>query len=149
MQDHNTGNATAKAIHNHFMFYITQLPNQPDGYVNISTSAQWEHWVLACLPDGLDQEVRSRLGSNLKHVLVALELKAALVTPHAQRDAPPAILFEPYYHMMNFEFCVGVFSICEGLGSAIRLRENGLDGAAADYIGFNNWKLSLVNAFDP
>ena len=131
------------------MFYITELPDQPGGYVRIATSTQWEQWVRACLSDGLDQEVRTRLVSNLKHVLVALELKAALITPHAQRENAPAILFEPYYHMMNFEFCVGVFSICEGLGSANWLLENGLNGAAANLVGFNNWKLSLVNAFDP
>jgi hypothetical protein len=131
------------------MFYLTLLPEKPDGYVNISTSTEWEGWVGARLPDGLDQEVQRRLISNLKHVLVGLELKAALIVPHATRGAGTSILFEPYFHIMNFEFCVGVFSVCEGLGSAIWLREKELDGTAADRIGFQQWKPSLVNNFDP
>jgi hypothetical protein len=51
---------------------------------------------------------------NLKHVLVGLEMKAALIVPHAKRGK---LLFESYFHMLNFEFCLGMFSICEGLGS--------------------------------
>jgi hypothetical protein len=131
------------------MFYLTRLPENPDGYVNISTSTEWQGWVTACLPRGLDAEVHRRLISNLKHVLVGLELKAALIVPHATRGADPAILFEPYVHIMNFEFCVGVFSVCEGMGSAIWLRDNGLDGAAADRVGPHQWKPSLANIFDP
>src|SRR3546814_921754 len=78
-----------------------------------------------------------------------LELKAALIVPHAERWAGPSLLFEPYLHIMNFEFCVGVFSICEGVGSALWLRENNLDGSAADRIGQPQWKPSLINKFDP
>jgi hypothetical protein len=126
-------------------FYLTNLPEQPQGYVNISDSADWEPWIGACLPDGLDAEVKGRLKSNLKHVLVALEMKAALVVPHAERGR---LLFEPYFQIMNFEFCVGVFSVCEGLGSALWLRANGRDGAAGDYVGPNDWKLSLASKFD-
>src|SRR3546814_3349663 len=74
-----------------------------------------------------------------------LELKAALIVPHAERWAGPSLLFEPYLHIMNFEFCVGVFSICEGVGSALWLRENNLDGSAADRIGQPQWKPSLIN----
>lgn len=130
-------------------FHIIELPDEPEGYVNVSTSAEWEAWIRQCLPDGLDQEVRRRLVSNLKHVMVGLELKAALIVPHAERGAGPSLLFEPYLHIMNFEFCVGVFSICEGLGSALWLRENNLDGSAADRIGQPQWKPSLINKFDP
>src|SRR3546814_18749976 len=50
---------------------------------------------------------------------------------------------------MNFEFCVGVFSICEGVGSELWLRENNLDGSAADRIGQPQWKPSRINKFDP
>lgn len=131
------------------MFFITSLPEVPEGYVNISTSSAWQNWVRTSLPEGLDAEVRRRLISNLKHVLVGLELKAALIIPHAQRGAGPSILFEPYLHIMNFEFCVGVFSVFEGIGSALWLRENGLDGAAANRVGFEQWKSPLVSTFDP
>ncbi len=131
------------------MFHITSLPENPEGYVNISTCSQWENWVRRSLPEGLDAEVRRRLISNLKHVLVGLELKAALIIPHAKRGAGPSILFEPYLHIMNFEFCVGAFSVFEGIGSALWLRESGFDGAAANRIGFNDWQPPLVSSFDP
>src|SRR3546814_630284 len=72
-------------------FHIIELADEPEGYVNISTSAEWESWIRHCLPDGLDQEVRRRLVSNLKHVTVGLELKAALIVPHAERGAGPAL----------------------------------------------------------
>jgi hypothetical protein len=106
------------------LFHIVKLPGQPSGYVNISTSAEWEKWIRHCLAEGLDQEVQRRLVSNLKHILVALELKAALIVPHEKRGNGPSILFEPYFNILNFEFCVGIFSICEGFGSALWLREN-------------------------
>jgi hypothetical protein len=121
----------------------------PNGYVNVSISNEWQGWVGACLPGGLDEEVQRRLISNLKHVLVGLELKAALIVPHANRGAGAPLLFEPYFHIMKFEFCVGVFSLCEGAGQALWLRANGLDGAAANRIGAHQWKPSLVSAFDP
>jgi hypothetical protein len=93
--------------------------------------------------------MRRRLISNLKHVLVALELKAGLIVPHAERGAGPSILFEPYFQIMNFEFCVGVFSVCEGFGSALWLRENRKDGAAGNLVYFRDWEPSLVRKFDP
>jgi hypothetical protein len=49
---------------------------------------------------------------------------------------------------MNFEFCAGVFSICEGLGSALWFRENKRDGAASNRIRHQEWVLSLVRKFD-
>jgi hypothetical protein len=129
------------------MFYITG--EKPTGFVNNSTSTEWEAWIRDCLPEGLHPEVRRRLISNLKHVLVSLELKAGLIVPHAERGSGPSILFEPYFQIMNFEFCVGVFSICEGLGSALWLRENKRDGAASNRIHQNEWLPSLVRRFDP
>jgi hypothetical protein len=76
-------------------------------------------------------------------------MKAALIVPHAKRGNGQSILFEPYFHMLNFEFCVGMFSICEGLGSALWLREKNRDGSAADRIAIEDWKPSLVKKFDP
>jgi hypothetical protein len=131
------------------LFHIVKLPGQPSGYVNISTSAEWEKWIRHCLAEGLDQEVQRRLVSNLKHILVALELKAALIVPHEKRGNGPSILFEPYFNILNFEFCVGIFSICEGFGSALWLRENNLDGSAADRVAVEQWKPSLTRTFDP
>ncbi|WP_342710034.1 hypothetical protein AAFG13_37570 [Bradyrhizobium sp. B124] len=128
------------------MFYLIELPEKPSGYVNLSTASDWEAWIRTCLPEGLHQEVRRRLISNLKHVLVGLEMKAALIVPHAKQGK---LLFESYFHMLNFEFCVGMFSICEGLGSALWLRENGLDGSDANRIPIGQWKPSLTKKFDP
>lgn len=131
------------------MFHVVKLPDKPSGYVNISTASEWEAWIRNCLPAGLAQEVQQRLVSNLKHVLVGLEMKAALIVPHAKRGNGPSILFEPYFHMLNFEFCVGMFSICEGLGSALWLRENNRDGSANDRVEVKEWKPSLTMKFDP
>jgi hypothetical protein len=128
------------------MFYITSEP--PTGYVNKSNSSDWQPWVRRSLPEGLDNEVQQRLVSNLKHVLVGLELKAALIIPHARRGMGPSVLFEPYLHIMNFEFCVGVFSVLEGIGSALWLRENGLDGSEGSRVAPIQWKPSLVSKFD-
>jgi hypothetical protein len=50
---------------------------------------------------------------------------------------------------MTFEFCVGVFSVCEGIGSALWLRSQNNDGAAAPRILPNNWIGSLVAVADP
>lgn len=133
-------------------FHLTNLPEPPEeagGFVHVSTTVPWERWIIASLPAGLHDEVQARLRSNLKHILVALEMKAALIVPHAERGNGPSILFEPYLHMMSFEFCVGVFSVCEGIGAALWLRENGLDGDAAQGVYRPQWKPPLVAAFDP
>jgi hypothetical protein len=129
------------------MFYITG--EKRAGFVKNSISTDWEEWIGHCLPEGLHPGVRKRLISNLKHVMVALELKAGLIVPHGERGSGPSTLFEPYFQIMNFEFCVGVFSICEGLGSALWLRENKRDGAASNRIRHEEWGPSLVRKFDP
>lgn len=131
------------------MFHLIKLPDQPSGFVNLSITSDWEAWIRKCLPAGLHQDVHRRLVSNLKHVMVGLEMKAALIVPHAKRGNGPSILFESYFHILNFEFCVGMFSLCEGLGSAIWLRENNRDGSAADHIAIEQWKPSLAGKFDP
>ncbi|WP_245332180.1 hypothetical protein [Bradyrhizobium sp. NAS80.1] len=128
------------------LFYLTELPDELSGYVNLSTASDREAWIRTCLPEGLHQEVRRRLISNLKHVLVGLEMKAALIVPHAKQGR---LLFESYFHVLNFEFCVGMFSVCERLGSALWLRENGLDGSDPNRIPILHWKPSLTRKFDP
>jgi hypothetical protein len=128
------------------LFQLIKLPDDASGYVNVSTASDWEAWIRKSLPGGLHQDVQRRLISNLKHVMVALEMKAALIVPHAQRGR---LLFESYFHMLSFEFCVGTFSVCEGLGSALWLTENGLDGSKAERIGIEQWKEALGRQFDP
>lgn len=127
------------------LFYLIKLPEEAAGYVNLSIASDWPIWIRNCLPAGLHNEVQRRLISNIKHVLVALEMKAGLIFPHAKQGR---LLFESYFHMLNFEFCVGVFSVCEGLGSAHWLRENGKDGSDADKIGIKDWRSSLQRKFD-
>jgi hypothetical protein len=130
-------------------FHLVELPGQPNGYVNLSNSADWEAWIRTCLPAGLAQVVHDRLVSNLKHILVGLEMKAALIVPHAKRGTGKSLLFEPYFQILNFEFCVGTFSICEGLGSALWLVENGLDGLKGDKVEPYQWRPPLAKKFDP
>jgi hypothetical protein len=131
-------------------FHLVKLPEHPDGYVNVSNSAAaWESWIRKSLPAGLAQEVQKRLVSNLKHILVALEMKSALIVPHAKRGQGKPLLFESYFHMLNFEFCVGVFSVCEGLGSALWLKEKGEDGSTSKRVAFEDWKIPLSKKFDP
>jgi hypothetical protein len=67
------------------MFFITQSDERPDGYVHLSTANAWTVWLSRNIPVGLHADVRHRLNSNLKHLLVGLELKAALIDPHAHR----------------------------------------------------------------
>ncbi len=131
------------------MFYLAEYPENPPGYVNLSTSAEWEPWLNGVIPAALHADVRGRLRSNLKHILVGLEMKAALIVPHATRISGRSVLFEPYCQIITFEFCVGVFSICEGIGSAFWLRNQNDDGAAAARIAPNNWIGALVAVADP
>ncbi|MCA1370230.1 hypothetical protein I6F15_22915 [Bradyrhizobium sp. BRP14] len=131
------------------MFYLAEYPDDPPGYVNLSTSAEWEPWLNGVIAAGLHADVRSRLRSNLKHILVGLEMKAALIVPHAARISNRSVLFEPYCQLMTFEFCVGVFSLCEGIGSALWLRSQNNDGSAAPRIAPNDWIGALVAIADP
>ena len=130
-------------------FHIIELPDKPTGYVHISTSSAWESWIKTSLPTGLHSDIEKRLISNLKHILAGLELKAALIAPHARFKNNPSLLFEPYFQGLIFEFCVGVFSLCEGLGAAHYLREKNLDGSASDQIKPGEWMPALGRKFDP
>lgn len=130
------------------MFYITT--DRPDGFVVLSHSHAWEHWLAQNIPLGLDREVRRRLKSNLKHLLVGLEMKAALIAGH--RGLQPGqrnVLFEPYYQALILEFGVAAFSLVEGLGAAHWLGRQGADGGDAPPIRRNQWKSALCASYDP
>lgn len=130
-------------------FVLTALGEHPAGFVRVSMSRDWERWITAAIPEITNADVRNRMVSNLKHILVGLEMKAALIVPHALRGANPSLLFEPYCQVMAFEFCVGTFSVCEGLGSLQYLASNRRDGAGADRVRVDNWIASLAQAYDP
>lgn len=130
------------------MYYLDKFPEEPDGFNAISTSAEWVPWLFAVMPAGTHATVRHRLSSNLKHIIVGLEMKAGLIIPHGERLAGKSVLFEPYCQIMTFEFCVGVFSVCEGLGSILFLTSKGDSGETGQRVRTNNWMAALVNHFD-
>ena len=131
------------------MFFVTQSDDRPEGYVVLSNANQWDAWLVRVLPTSLDGEVRRRLRSNLKHLLVGLELKAALIAPHVHRgpDGRP-MLFESYFQNLIQEYCVGAFSIIEGMGAAHWLDQEGHGGAAAPRIGRQQWLPALCSIYD-
>jgi hypothetical protein len=131
------------------MFFIIESDERPDGYVHLSSSNQWMRWLIRNIPDGLFPAVRWRLASNLKHILVGLELKAALIEPHAhtERGQRP-VLFEPYFQNLISEFGVGAFSVLEGLGAAHWLVRNERDGRDAPRISREEWLPVLCSVFD-
>ncbi len=131
------------------MFYLDKYPNQPNGFNSISTSAEWMGWVYATVPNDTDGQVQERLVSNLKHVLVGLEMKAGLIVPHCERISNISVLFEPYCQILTFEFCVGVFSICEGVGSIHYLSQQGDDGTSGAHVKTEHWINALIMNFDP
>jgi hypothetical protein len=132
------------------MFFITAPDERPDGWVHLSDANHWPAWLGRNIPADLHQEVRNRLTSNLKHILVGLELKKALILPHAQREVGQReVLFEPYFQTLIFEFCVGAFSVLEGLGAAHWLSQNGRDGAEHGKINRIVWRPALCAVYDP
>jgi len=131
------------------MFFITQSDVRPNGWVAISTSHQWEMWLHHNIPNGLNAGVRPRLKSNLKHLLVGMELKTALIEPHQNRGpGEREVLFEPYFQNFILEFCVAAFSVLEGLGSAQWLAQNGQDGGNGPAISRNQWLPALAAVYD-
>ena len=127
------------------MFYLAEYTDQVGYAPELSTAASWGAWLAGVVPTTLHDDVRNRLNANLRHILVGLEMKAGLIVPHATRPAgSPPLLFESYPTIMIFEFCVGAFSVCEGLGSAFHLRNIGNDGAAAPRIDPDDWIAALV-----
>lgn len=132
------------------MFFITDPDERPDGWVNLSNSNDWQAWLRSNIPVDLDQGIRDRLSSNLKHILVGLELKKALILPHAQREGGEReVLFEPYFQILTFEFCVGAFSVLEGIGASHWLGRNGRDGADNPRIDRVDWQSALCAVYDP
>ncbi|WP_341713679.1 hypothetical protein [Erythrobacter sp.] len=132
------------------MYFITSSDERPDGWVHLSHANHWPAWLDRNIPPDLHQDVRGRLTSNLKHILVGLELKKALILPHALR--PPGqhgVLFEPYFQTLIFEFCVGAFSVLEGLGAAHWLSHNGHHEAVYGRINRNVWRPVLCGVYDP
>lgn len=127
------------------MLYLAKYEDQVGFTQPPSTANDWNKWLEGVVPFELDGKVRNRLYANLRHILVGLEMKAALVVPHANREPgtnPP--LFESYATILIFEFCVGAFSVCEGLGSAFYLRNSGKDGADSPRINPADWIAALV-----
>lgn len=132
------------------MFFITSPDERPDGYVVISESSDWVPWLARNIPDGIDRDVRRRLISNLKHLLVGLEMKAALISGHRRRPlGGRSVLFEPYYQNLILEFCVAAFSVVEGLGAALWLDQQRADGADGPTIRRDQWKPALCSVYDP
>jgi hypothetical protein len=130
------------------MFYITE--DRPDGYVVVSESREWVQWLAHNIPIGVDRNVRIRLNSNLRHLLVGLELKAALVGGHRDRRLGGRnVLFEPYYQNLILEFSVAAFSVVEGLGAAHWLDQHGADGRDAPRVRRDQWKPALCAIYDP
>lgn len=131
------------------MFFITQPEARPDGYVVLSESHQWIRWLDRNIPVVLDCQVRRRLISNLKHLLVGLELKAALIGPHHHRGANERpVLFESYFQNLILEFCVGAFSVLEDLGSAHQLAQEGRDGSDGPHVRREHWLPALCAVYD-
>lgn len=131
------------------MFYLDEYPADPTGFHALSTSADWVAWLINAVPGGIHRDVGRRLVSNLKHILVGLEMKAGLIVPHGERVSGKSVLFEPYCQIMNFEFSVGVFSVCEGLGSVHHLAGIGDDGSTGARVNPNDWIAALCLEFDP
>jgi hypothetical protein len=131
-------------------FYLDRLgQGQDGGWHALSTSNDWQFWLFSVIPRTLNARVRRHLKSNLKHILVGLEMKAGLVMPHGARSHAADYLFEPYFQMLIFEFNVGVFSICEGLGAALHLASVDSDGAAGPRVAPADWVAALCDRFDP
>lgn len=131
------------------MYYIVRPDERPDGYVNLSDSAHWVRWLNRNIPADLHSDVRHRLNSNLKHLMVGLELKTALILPHWHRaPGERPVLFEPYFQNLILEFCVATFSVVEGIGSAHWLSRNGHDGSDGRRIRRAEWQPALVAIYD-
>lgn len=125
------------------MFYLDQFSDDANTFVSISYARDWEGWLSAVIPTGLNSSVRNRLRSNLKHVIVGVEMKAALLLPHFARRSGNNILFEPYATILTLEFCIGTFSVCEGIGAALYLSDQGDDGSTGTCVRSGEWLTAL------
>jgi len=131
------------------MLYITKPEIRPTGYHVITETPQWTIWLGRNVPKSLHSEVRKRLISNLKHLVVGLELKAALIEGHRNPGhGGRPVLFQSYFQNLILEFCVASFSVLEGLGSAHWLEQQGRDGADGPAIRRNQWLPALCAIYD-
>jgi hypothetical protein len=105
-------------------------------------------WLRRMIPKKIDSTVSKYFVSNAKHIIVGLEMKAGLIIPHHKSRKLGSVLFEPYFQVMTFEFCVGVFSICEGLGSFIHLANNDKNATDGDRVNTNEWITALATKYD-
>ena len=92
------------------LFRLSEYTENGYGFVMNSTVKKWESWLKVHIKV---PEYDIILIKNLAHIMLGLEMKAGLILAQ-QKDN---ILYNPYIKILSFEFCVGVFSICEGLGS--------------------------------
>lgn len=131
------------------MYFIVDTDERPGGYNVITETPQWVRWLGRNVPTSPDKDVRNRLISNLKHLIVGLELKAALIEAHrSQGPGNRPVLFESYFQNIILEFCVASFSVLEGLGSAHWLEREGRDGADGPAIRRNQWLPALCAVYD-
>ena len=131
-------------------FHLTKLTNPEKGFTYLSTSKEWKIWLDAVIPDTIDQQIHNRLSSNLKHILLGLEMKAGLILPHAYsklKSNQKALLFEPYHQILTFEFCLGTWSVCEGLGTAHHLANHQKSGRRIKKIRSNIIISALTKAY--
>lgn len=130
-------------------FQICEGVDYSRGFTAATTSAEWSGHVHALVPKSLHADILTRLRSNLSHILSSLDIQAGLIVPHAERGARNSVLFEPFYNTLILHFCIGTYSICEGLGAAYVLESRGEDGTAGPFIRKDFWKPALIDQLDP
>lgn len=130
-------------------FQIREGVDYGDGFTTATNSAEWHKHLKNLVPTSLHSDVQNRLRSNLAHILSSLDIEAGLILPHAERRARSAVLFEPFYNTLILHFCIGTYSICEGLGAAFVLDARTDDGITGPLIHKKDWKPALINRLDP
>lgn len=125
------------------LFYLSEYNENEDIFLYNSKVHEWEYWLRSHISLETLDETKKRITKNLAHIMLGLEMKAGLILAHQRTNQ--SILFDPYLKIMSFEFCVGVSSICEGLGSIIFYAQN------PNYkknIEKSDWTKALCNYFD-
>jgi|SaaInlStandDraft_1057018.scaffolds.fasta_scaffold113921_2 hypothetical protein len=126
------------------LFYLSEYNENEDGFLHNSKVSVWYNWLRFHIPSTpSNKETEEKLAKNLAHIILGLEMKAGLILAHQRTNQ--SILYDPYLKIMSFEFCVGVFSICEGLGSIIVISQN---PNSKKKIKINEWKKALCDCFD-
>ena len=130
-------------------FQVCEGVDYGRGFTAATTSAQWNGILISLVPKSLHTDVRARLRSNLAHIISSLDIQAGLIVPHAERGTRNSVLFQPFYNTLILHFCIGTYSICEGLGAAYVLQARGDDGLTGPLIGKKDWKPALLDQLDP